>query len=65
MSILITSLCQGKTVKELGIKGFQMWNCDESYFYWTYTDKVTCLLIGGEMKSPMMKGILQSLVHVN
>ena len=64
MSILITSLCPGKTVKELGIKGFQIWSCDESYFYWIYADKKTCLLIEGEMTSPMMKGILPSSVHV-
>tara|TARA_B100000900_G_C20463452_1_gene668279 strand:- start:397 stop:672 length:276 start_codon:yes stop_codon:yes gene_type:complete len=48
MSILVISPCPEYTVKELGIKNWPIWTCQESSFDWTYVDKETCLLIEGE-----------------
>ncbi len=48
MSILVISTCPEYTVKELGIKNWPIWTCQESSFDWTYVDKETCLLIEGE-----------------
>tara|TARA_Y100000589_G_C26931831_1_gene538660 strand:+ start:473 stop:748 length:276 start_codon:yes stop_codon:yes gene_type:complete len=49
MSILITSPCPENIFKELGIKSWPIWTCDESFFDWTYENKETCLLIEGKV----------------
>ena len=50
MSILVISPCPDSTFKELGIRNWPIWTCEESSFDWTYEDKETCFLIEGEVK---------------
>ena len=49
MSISVTSPCPENTIKELGIKHWPIWTCEESSFDWTYDDKETCFLLDGEV----------------
>tara|TARA_Y100000589_G_scaffold176180_1_gene167131 strand:+ start:626 stop:901 length:276 start_codon:yes stop_codon:yes gene_type:complete len=49
MSILVTSPCPEKKVKELGIKNWPIWTCEASSFDWSYIEKETCLLLEGEV----------------
>tara|TARA_Y100001978_G_C23388093_1_gene288711 strand:+ start:310 stop:585 length:276 start_codon:yes stop_codon:yes gene_type:complete len=56
MSILVISPCPDSTFKELGIRNWPIWTCEESSFDWTYEDKETCFLIEGEVTVTPEKG---------
>tara|TARA_Y100001968_G_scaffold150384_1_gene137576 strand:- start:254 stop:529 length:276 start_codon:yes stop_codon:yes gene_type:complete len=49
LRISVTSPCSESTIKELGIKSWPIWTCEESSFNWNYDDKETCLLLEGEV----------------
>ncbi len=49
MGILVTSSCPENTYEDLGIKNWPIWDCDVSYFDWTYEDKEIPLLLLGEV----------------
>ena len=49
MEVSVESLCNESTIKELGIKQWQIWTCDPSTFRWEYSDKETCLILEGDV----------------
>jgi len=49
MSIVVSSPCPENTAKEYGINKWPIRTCEISFFYWTYKDKETCLLLEGKV----------------